>query len=128
MRAARRSRCYGAGLPDPASPRPLCARPVRCERAADLSSPLCTSGTCVTLVEGEKGYGLAVTTYGTDPALLPDKQVEFGAEMTVVFASELEIDGDPMGGDASGSVSLLGAADTKGKQATRPRRRCRGPR
>lgn len=32
-------------------------------------------------------------------------------DVAAVFVSELEIDGDPMGGDASGSVSLLGAAD-----------------
>lgn len=104
----------------------------------DLATPLCSSGTCVVLVEGEKGYELSVTAYGTDPGKLPDKQdfalvlydakgtkvasetigVEFDAEVTAVFASELEIDGDPIGSDASGSVSLLGAADKKGKQAT----------
>ena len=105
---------------------------------SDLGVPLCSAEACVLLVEGEKGYELSVTTYGKDPAKLPNKQdfdlvvydaagtkvasqtlsVEFGAEVTAVFANNLEIDGDPMGGDASGSVSLLGAADKKGKQAT----------
>mgnify|MGYP001573315527 CR=1 FL=1 len=104
----------------------------------ELAYPSCSSGTCVLLVEGAKGYELAVTTYGNDPAKLPSKQslavvfydaqgnklasetlnVEFASEVTAVFSSELTIDGDPMGGDASGSVSLLGAADEKGKQAT----------
>ncbi len=106
--------------------------------AADLSSPVCSSGTCVVLVEAEKGYELSFTTYGENAAKLPDKQalsvvfydksgtkvesgtlsVEFDTDVTAVFAVALEIDGDPVGSDASGSLSLLGAADTKGKQDT----------
>ena len=104
----------------------------------DLRTPVCSSGICVVLVEAEKGYDLSFTAYGTNPAKLPEKQdfslvlydakgtkvasetrsVEFHAEVAAVFASGLDMEGDPMGGDASGSVSLLGAADTKGKQAT----------
>lgn len=105
---------------------------------SDLSSPLCAEGTCVVLVAGEKGYELSVTTYGVHPAKLPQKQdlavviydeaggklasmtttVEFEAAVTAVFAAVLDVDGDPNGDDASGSVSLLGAADKQGRQAT----------
>lgn len=102
------------------------------------SIPVCSAGTCVVLIASAEGYELSVTTYGDDPAKLPGKQdlgiafydksgtelasetlsVEFDAEVTAVFAADLDIEGDPMGGDASGSVSLLGAANSKGKQAT----------
>ncbi|MDP2313831.1 MAG: hypothetical protein Q8P41_13060 [Pseudomonadota bacterium] len=106
--------------------------------AGHARSAMCSSGTCVALVENEQGYEASFTVYGQDPAKLPAKQdfdvvfydkegtkvgserisVAFDAEVTAVFASDLEIDGDPIGGDASGSVSLLGAADQKGRQAT----------
>lgn len=107
--------------------------------AADLGAPLCGAGTCVALVPSGEGYELAVTTYGADPARLPDKQafalvvydkggkkvaaetvsVGFDTAVTAVFASELAIDGDPMGVDVSGDVRLLGAASARsGKQDT----------
>lgn len=109
-----------------------------------LASPVCSEGVCATLMEDTDGdYRLSFTTYGEDPSKLPE-ELEYQAysskgvvvdeliddvvaeerlssdtdTLTAVFASELEIDGDPNGGDASGAVSLLGAADTKGKQAT----------
>lgn len=105
---------------------------------SELSTAVCSSGTCVVLVEGEEGYELSFTAYGTNPGELPDEQdflvvlydeagtevasetvsVAFDAEVAAVFASELMIEGDPIGADASGSVKLLGAADNRGKRAT----------
>ncbi|MDP2309681.1 MAG: hypothetical protein Q8P18_26915 [Pseudomonadota bacterium] len=105
--------------------------------ASDLRSPVCADGLCVSLVEQDGGgYAWAFTAYGTDPAALKDDRsvtvdelidnivaeeshvVVFDDDITAVFAVELTIEGDPMGGDASGSVGLLGAANTQGKQAT----------
>lgn len=103
---------------------------------ADLGSPRCSAGTCITLVEGERGYELAATTYGTDAARLPDTQdfafvlydtegrrvasetisVTYESAVTAVFASALEVEGDPVGGDASGSVRLLRAPGSRGRQ------------
>lgn len=103
---------------------------------ADLSSPICSEGTCVVLVEGEKGPELAFTAYGETPSHVVDPTplfsiwaevagkkvasdtigVTYEDAVTAVFAGELAIDGDPIGGDASGIVSLLGAADRKGRQ------------
>lgn len=74
------------------------------------------------LVEGEKGVELAFSTYGPAPGKLPNKQefaavivdkagtrvasetlsVALDAEVTAVFASELETDGDPMEGGGEG--------------------------
>lgn len=105
---------------------------------SDLSSPVCSEGTCVVLVEGEKGYEIAFTAYGYTPSdvLTPCTTYQFSVELsglkvasetidvtyddavTAVFTSELDIDGDPMGADASGSVRLLGTPGKKGKQAT----------
>ncbi len=107
-------------------------------RASELSTPVCSSGTCVVLVESERGYALSVTTYGEDAAKLPAKQdlavvfydksggklasetisVEFDEEIVAVFANDVEFVGDPTGLDASGGVSLLGAADRKAEQQT----------
>lgn len=105
----------------------------------DLSSPLCAEGTCVALFpEGDGAYALSVSVYGTDAATLPDDQlvtvtllasdgnklstqsflVEFDDEVTAVFANEVSFSEDPIGLDLSGQVSLLGAADSKGKQKT----------
>ena len=106
--------------------------------ASQISTPVCSSGTCVVLVEGEDGYALSVTTYGESATKLPSKQdltvmfhdksgtklasetitVEFDEEVVAVFANAVELVGDPAGLDASGGVSLLGAADTKGMQET----------
>lgn len=106
--------------------------------AADLADPVCSSGTCVVLVESDAGHELSVTTYGLEAAALPDKQalsvafydkggekrasetitVEFDPEVIAVFANEVELGEDPTGLDASGSLSLLGAADSRGRQST----------
>lgn len=76
--------------------------------------------------------------YGTDAATLPDDleltvtvtdasgeelyaatdTVEFDEEITAVFANEVDFSADPIGLDLSGKVSLLGAANKKGKQET----------
>ena len=107
-------------------------------RISDLASPVCSAGTCVVLLENEKGYYLSATTYGVQPGKLADKQeftvslhdakgtrlgsdtifIAFDSLMTAGFCVGADLDGDPIGGDASGSVRLLGAADKKGKQST----------
>jgi hypothetical protein len=105
------------------------------------ASPICNSGGCFTLVEDEEidgQYALAVTTYASDATKLADELelslvltdefgeklasdaflVEFGDEITAVFANELSLVGDPVGLDLAGSVKLLGAKNRKGKQDT----------
>lgn len=101
-------------------------------------TPVCSAGTCVALVDTEAGYGLSVTAYATSVARLPTKAdlsvvmfgksgeklasetgtVEYEDEVSAVFVAELELEGDPIGQDASGKVKLLGAATKKGKQET----------
>lgn len=100
----------------------------------DLGSPQCSSGYCVAIVEAEKGYELSVSTYGTTPAKLSEKQdfdlvlydktgaklaservaVTFDPAVTAVFMSALDVSGDPIGADASGSVQLLAPSTKKG--------------
>lgn len=101
----------------------------------DLGSSQCSSGYCVAIVEAEKGYELSVSTYGTTPAKLPAKQdfdlvlydksgakvaseraaVTFDPAVTAVFVSAVDVSGDPIGADASGSVRLLAPSTKKGK-------------
>ncbi|MDP2316955.1 MAG: hypothetical protein Q8P41_28945 [Pseudomonadota bacterium] len=107
---------------------------------ADLSSPLCAEGTCVTLVEDETGsYGLSVTQYRWDTAFVAgevdvslalldadgaeliaaESVVTFDdADVTVVFANDVSFSGDPLHAALSGRVNLLGAADGHGTQDT----------
>jgi hypothetical protein len=105
----------------------------------DLSTPTCSAGVCVTLTETDDGaYALAATTYGTDATALADElaltvtilaesgeeltcdteTVEFDDDITAVFANEVTFSEAPAGLDLAGKVSLLGAADKKGKQKT----------
>ena len=104
-------------------------------------SPICVSGGCFMLVENEDeagSYALSVSVHGTDATKLPDDldltvtitdsagdevysetdTVEFDDEITAVFANEISFSEDAIGLDLSGEVSLLGAADKKGKQKT----------
>ncbi|MES2643364.1 MAG: hypothetical protein V4850_28020 [Myxococcota bacterium] len=107
--------------------------------AADLGSPACSDGTCLMITENEAGeYDLSVTAYAAAAADLPGTvqvtavlvdefgtqttcstdKADLGDELVVVFASELQFAEDPLGLDLSGKVSLLGAANEKGKQST----------
>ncbi len=104
---------------------------------ADLSTPLCAEGTCVTLVGDETdGYGLSVTQYRWDTAFATDEVsvtltqldadgaetivaegvVTFDDEVSVVFANEVSFEGDPLRAALAGRVSLLaegsGGSDT----------------
>lgn len=101
-------------------------------------SPVCVSGGCFLLVEDDDGgYGLAVTSYDADASRLVDgwdldltitteageswsatDSLTFDDEITAVFGQEVSLAGDPVGLDLSGKVSLLGAANKKGKQST----------
>ena len=97
--------------------------------ALELTTPTCSNGTCVTLVEDEAGcYDLSVSEYGTDASKLADHVeltvtvtdiagetinfdsflVEFDAEITAVFANEIRFSEDPIGLDLSGQVRLFG--------------------
>jgi hypothetical protein len=93
---------------------------------ADLSAPLCAEGTCVMLVEEPDGYAISVTQYRWDTAfptdtvtvelsalddagkvLLTQKSVaEMSDDVTVVFAQEVFLDGDPVGAPLAGRVRL----------------------
>jgi hypothetical protein len=106
---------------------------------ADLASPVCSDGICVTLIEDEDGEPeLAVTAYGDDAAALPDalvlrstvvvdelieevtaeEHVVFDDGITVVFAHEVSFAEDPVGFGLSGKVKLLGEANRNGNRAT----------
>ena len=106
---------------------------------SDLTTPQCSNGICVALIENSDGdYELAVSEYGSDATKLPDdleltvtitdgsgekddfktETVEFDDDITAVFANEISFSEDPIGLDLSGEVNLLGAADSKGKQKT----------
>lgn len=94
---------------------------------ADLSSPLCAEGTCVTLVADDTGVGLSVTQYRWDTAFPTDEVhvslaaldadgaetivaegvVTFDDEVSVVFANEVSFEGDPLHAALAGRVSLL---------------------
>lgn len=99
---------------------------------ADLVSPLCAEGTCVTLVADESGVGLFVTQYRWDTAFATDEVhvsltapgadgaeevlaegvVSFGNEVSVVFANEVRFGGDPLRAALAGRVDLLGGDAT----------------
>jgi len=106
---------------------------------ADLGLPVCSNGVCVSLVTDDAGqYDLSVSTYGTTTSALSASRefvvsvadadgvevasdtlwVEFDDELSIVFANEVSFTEDPIGLDLSGKVSLLGAADKKGRQKT----------
>lgn len=107
-------------------------------RESHADTALCSSGTCVVLVETADGYALSVTAYGTSPASLPtsadvavvlytkagekfashSETVAYDDEVAAVFTAESELEGDPIGHDGSGKVKLLGPANKKGKQET----------
>lgn len=94
---------------------------------ADLSSPLCAEGTCVTLVADDTGVGLFVTQYRWDTAFATDEVhvslaaldadgaetivaegvVPFDDEVSVVFANEVRFGGDPLRTALAGRVNLL---------------------
>ena len=107
----------------------------------ELGEPSCANGLCfrfITPESGEKDIFVHSSAYGSDATELPDDMdititvydekgvkvdsedvsVEFEEEVTAVFANEISFSEDPLGLDLSGEVSLLGAADRKGKQKT----------
>lgn len=105
----------------------------------DLDAPICEAGTCITLTENDDGtcnisasvYGDDATTLGSsvelvvteldekgNPATSEKLHFELDDEIIAVFSNELDFSADPIGLDLSGKVSLLGAADNKGKQET----------
>lgn len=98
---------------------------------AELLSPVCSEGTCVTLTENEDGTcGLSATAYSADGAALPgsvdllvsisdaraekvlSESVSFDLEdaVTALFATEVGFREDPIGLDLAGSVTLFGAS------------------
>ncbi|MDP2305590.1 MAG: hypothetical protein Q8P18_06155 [Pseudomonadota bacterium] len=104
-------------------------------------SPICASGVCFMLVEDEEEmgqYALSVSVYGSDARELPDDLelsvaitdergtelvseevlVELDDDITALFANEVGFSEDPTGLDLTGNVSLLGAANRRGKQET----------
>lgn len=102
-------------------------------------SPICASGACFMVVDdGAGAYELAVSLYGSDASKLADEleltvtltdedgntvlsdtdAMAFEEDITAVFAREATFGTDPLGLDLAGKLSLLGAADKKGKQAT----------
>lgn len=106
---------------------------------SQLASPVCIEGTCVVLTEDETGnYALSATAYASSAAKVPSAvkievvlvtyegkevlsetvEVEFDDAVSVLFANQATLAYDPIGVDISGKVSLLGAADKKGKQKT----------
>ncbi len=105
----------------------------------DLGERSCTDGTCATFVEDEDGdYALSVSEYGLDALKLADTveltlttydksgvkessegvEIEFEDDVSAVFANDVSFTEDPVGLDLSGKVSLLSAADSKGKEKT----------
>lgn len=106
--------------------------------ALDLLTPVCSADTCVVLVPVDSGYIFSFTTYAASPAALAEAQdyeveitdaggevlyadtlaVEFDGDVAAVFATEIGFTEDPTGLDLSGKVSLLAAADKRGKQKT----------
>lgn len=106
--------------------------------ALDLLTPVCSSDTCVVLVPVDAGYTFSFTTYAASPAALAEAQdydveitdaggevlyaetlaVEFDGDVAAVFSNEIGFTEDPTGLDLSGKVSLLAAADKRGKQKT----------
>lgn len=105
------------------------------------SVPVCVAGACFMLMADAEGTGdhvLSVGVYGEAPGDLPDDMefsltvtdrwgtdgagekfvVAFDDDVSVLFANDLEFAEDPVGLDLAGKVSLLGEADTKGKQKT----------
>lgn len=98
----------------------------------------CSYGRCFALAQDEAGaWTLSATAYAPTAADLPQKMVvtltstlkaaetkersytlSFADDVTVVFANEVSFAEDPIGLDLSGEVTLLGAADKKGKQKT----------
>ena len=108
---------------------------------ADMSSPTCSNGICfgfITPESREQDIFVHVSVYGSDATTLPDdleltvtitdekgnkvssetETVEFDDDITAVFANEVSFSEDPTGLDLSGKVSLLGTANSKGKQKT----------
>lgn len=102
-------------------------------------SPICVSGGCFMLVDdGNGSYDLSISVYSSDAIKLPDDleltvtltddagekvfsvtdTVGFEDDVTAVFANEVSFTRDPVGLDLSGELSLLAAADGKGKQKT----------
>ncbi len=99
---------------------------------------LCANGTCVALAQAtDANWTLSATAYSATAAKLPKSvkvtltstlkaastkessyTLTFDPEIAVVFANEVSLSGDPLGVDLAGEVSLLGAADSKGKQKT----------
>ena len=105
----------------------------------DLASPLCADGLCVLLLENDAGEAeLSVTAYASTATALPtDASVKitcldedgtdvgseyiyphFQDDVKAMFANDIKLSADPLGVDIAGKVSLLGAADKKGKQTT----------
>lgn len=106
---------------------------------SDLAAPVCVNGTCVAVSANESGtLDLSVTAYASSAAKVAssatigitgyDKaglkvaststKISFETAVGVVFANGVTLAEDPLGVDLGGQVSLLGAADSKGKQKT----------
>ncbi len=99
---------------------------------------LCQSGTCVALAQDDDGaWTLSATAYAASSTTLPTSvkvslastlkaaatkeasyTLTYGDEVSVVFANAAVLAADPVGVDLTGKVSLLGAANKKGKQET----------
>lgn len=106
---------------------------------ADLETPACGGGYCVVFSNtGTGAYNVGVSAYGTDAAKLPStatvtisgvdkggkvlstsvQKVMFDNDIALVFANAFSFSADPIDVDVSGKITLLGAADKKGKTAT----------
>lgn len=107
----------------------------------DLSAPVCVEGTCIELIEEPEGvFSLAATAYTATSVSIPREvvievslrpgpgdgdyvatetlKVSFDEEVGVLFANGVTVAYDPTDVGYTGKVSLLGAADKKGKQKT----------
>jgi hypothetical protein len=118
----------------------------------DLTSPVCAGGTCIAIdrvgweFDDSGVFELTVSAYGSDAGKLPtsvgvavelvskdgkelasDKvALSFDDEVAVVYANQTSFDGDPLGVDLAGQISLLGEADQKGRQKTLAKGRFNG--
>lgn len=104
----------------------------------DVGTPLCSNGICVVLTETDGSYGISITAYDDDANALPDDvrvtlslvdadgivlaseaaELAFDNELSAVFSSGVSFGEDPVGLDLAGTVSLLGAPNSRGRQST----------
>lgn len=98
----------------------------------------CANGTCVALTTDDAGtWSLSASAYAASASKLPSSvkialtstlkaaeaketsyTLTYSSEVTAVFAHSFALSADPIGLDVAGNVSVLGAADKKGKQKT----------